>query len=118
MIKSEVMTRRFSVSPDVLWHDLIQTLTTVPGVTLGATDEARLEARFTTGVSATSWGENMIAKVESTDDGGSSVRITGQVRHTFLTTGWGERVHRRQFTRTLVSHLERGVASTPEEAEA
>lgn len=105
MIDSEVLERQFGVSPDELWQRLSKALTLVPGATLTVIDEQKREARFVTGVSSWSWGENMIATVARGNDGGALLHITGQVRHTFLSSSFGEALHRRGFTKNLLRQI-------------
>ena len=104
MVNPEVLVKDFGAAPDVLWKQLLSALATVDGATLVAANHDGKELRFMTGVTATSWGENMTATVLPSGNG-STLRIMGQVRHTFMTTSWGEKVHRRGFVRNLLALL-------------
>jgi len=65
-----------------------------------------MTASFKTGVTWTSWGQNMIARVEPLEGNGARLDITGQIRSTFLATNWGEELHEAGFVRGLTNALD------------
>lgn len=78
---------------DEVWQALRRALATMD---LKDPDEAERTARFGTGVSLTSWGEHMLARVVDLPTGGARVIVRGRPKGSFLTTSWGEDVHARQ----------------------
>ena len=83
---------------DEVWPALTRALATFD---LRDADDATRTARFSTGVSLTSWGENMIATVTDAAGGGARVTVRGRPKGSFLTTGWGEDVHARGVEKDL-----------------
>jgi len=69
-------------------------------------DEDNLTARFSTGVSLTSWGENMLARVEPGSAGGARVVVRGRAKGSFLTTKWGEDVHANAVEKDLRTSID------------
>lgn len=84
--------------PDEVWPALRRALATMD---LRDADEAARTARFSTGVSLTSWGEHMIAAVSGSNGHGARVTVRGRPRGSFLTTSWGEDVHAAGVERDL-----------------
>lgn len=76
-------------SADAVWSALNRALATMD---LRDVDDAAMTARFATGVSMTSWGEHMLARVTQHGQG-SRVTVRGRPKGSFLTTGWGEDLH-------------------------
>jgi hypothetical protein len=52
----------------------------------------------------------MIATMEALGVARTRLTVGGQMRHTFLSSGWGERVHARGFARDLERALDRAMA--------
>lgn len=73
-----------------VWHALRRALSTMD---LQDPDDAAHTARFSTGVSLTSWGEHMIARVAQGSTGGARVTVRGRAKGSLLTTEWGEEIH-------------------------
>lgn len=109
MRDNEVLTRDYDLPPKTLWETMKHALTRVDGVTLEEADDAEHQASFKTGVTWTSWGQNMIARVEPLGEARSRVTITGQMRHTFLSSNVGEELHEKGFIRNLTRAIEQAV---------
>lgn len=101
MAQRLVLNRVYPVSREALWELLEMVLTEVAGVTLIRTEADRKRATLQTGVTWTSWGQNMVATVEAMTPATARLTITGQVRHTFLSSGWGEALHAKGVARRL-----------------
>ena len=84
--------------PQEVWPALKRALATMD---LQDPDDEAMTARFGTGVSLTSWGEHMLAKVSGTDGGGSRITVRGRPKGSFLTTQLGEDLHAREVERDL-----------------
>jgi hypothetical protein len=110
MVDDEILTRTYKVAPELLWKAVKQALSTGIGATLKEVEEEQRRATFTTGISWTSWGENMVATVEPGQPTGSLLKVTGQPHTSILTTRWGEEVHQHQFTQNLVQAVERALS--------
>ena len=106
MIDHEILTHSFETTPEALWSAVKDALETMADVTLKRVEEERRRAIFTTAMSWTSWGENMVATVEPAQPTGSLLKITGQAHTSFLTTKWGEELHQHQFTKDLIRAVE------------
>jgi len=81
-----------------VWPALTRALATVD---LQDPDEERMTARFSTGISSTSWGQHMLATVTEVPAGGARVTVRGRPKGSFLTTGWGEDLHARGIEKDL-----------------
>jgi len=106
MVDAEILTRPFEATPESLWKAVKQALENSEGVVVKKVEEEGRRAIFTTGVSWTSWGENMVATVEAGQPTGSLLKLTGQPHTAFLTTKWGEELHQHQFTKNLIKGIE------------
>ena len=111
MVDDEILTRTYEVAPELLWKAVKQALSTVTDVTLKEVEEEQHRATFTTSMSWTSWGENMVATVESGQPTGSRLKVTGHPHTSILTTKWGEELHQHQFTKNLVQAVEQALRS-------
>jgi hypothetical protein len=103
----QVLMQDYQVPSDVLWTAVKRALTTVDGITLEQADDVQKTALFKTGVTWTSWGQNMIASVEPLGADAVRLHITGQIRNTFLSSNWGEELHEKGFVRGLTDALDR-----------
>jgi hypothetical protein len=112
MRDQQVLLRNYQVATEILWAVLKRALTTLDGVTLEQADDAEKIASFKTGVTWTSWGQNMSASVEPIGSEEVRLRITGQIRHTFLSSNWGEDLHKAGFVRGLTDFLDRTLAES------
>ncbi len=110
MRNQQVLIEDYRVSPDKLWEAVKTILTRVDGVTFEQADDAQKKASFKTGVTSTSWGQNMVAIIEPLGSEEARLHITGQLRHTFLSSNWGESVHAKTFVRTFTQALKQDLA--------
>jgi len=94
--------------PDAVWAALKRALATMD---LRDADDGQRTARFSTGVSLTSWGENMIARVDQAGSG-SRVTVRGRAKGSFLTTKWGEDVHAMGVEKDLRTSIDDALVQT------
>jgi hypothetical protein len=113
MVDDEILTRTYQVTPESLWNAVKEALSTCSDVTLKRVEEEPRRALFTTTMSWTSWGENMVATVEPGQTTGSLLKITGHAHTSFLTTKWGEELHQHQLTRNLIQAIEDALGKAP-----
>jgi hypothetical protein len=106
MRQRQVLVKQYTVAPDQLWAAIKQVLVTIDGVTLDQADDAQHTAAFKTGVTWTSWGQNMMARLQPI--GADQVQL--QIRHTFLASDWGEKIHQKGFARNLTAAIEDVIA--------
>jgi hypothetical protein len=112
----QVLVKQYAVNPDRLWAAIKQVLVTIDGVTLDQADDAQHTAAFKTGVTWTSWGQNMIAQLQPIGSDQVQLQINGQIRHTFLASDWGEKIHQKGFARNLTAAIEAAIAHPSHEA--
>jgi len=93
---------------DAVWNALKRALATMD---LRDADDANQTARFTTGVSLTSWGENMIARVDEAATG-ARVTVRGRAKGSSLTTKWGEDVHATGVEKDLRASIDDALVQT------
>lgn len=110
MRQKQVLIKHYSVTPDRLWEAIKQVLITVDGITLDRADDDQKTAFFKTGVTLTSWGQNMIAQIQPISPNQVQLQINGQIRHTFLASNWGEKLHQKGFTRNFAAALDAAIA--------
>jgi hypothetical protein len=110
MGQRKVLVKQYAVAPDRLWAAIKQALITIDGVTLEQADDAQKTASFTTGVTLTSWGQNMIARIQPIGSDQTQLQINGQIRHTFLSSNLGESLHQKGFVRNLTTALDQFIA--------
>lgn len=110
MVDDEILVRSYEMSPELLWKAVKEALSTGIDVTLKKVEEEERRAIFTTEVSWTSWGENMVATVEPDQSTGSLLKVKGHPHTSILTTKWGEELHQHQFTRNLVQAIEQALS--------
>jgi hypothetical protein len=84
--------------PDEVWGALQRALATMD---IKETDDDQRVARFSTGITLTSWGEHMLASVTDSAGGGSRITVRGRPKGSFLTTQWGEDLHAGEIERDL-----------------
>lgn len=90
-----------------VWPALTSALATMD---LKDADDAERTARFSTGVTLTSWGEHMIARVAELPTGGARIIVRGRAKGSFLTTGWGEDLHAREVEKDLQTSIDDALA--------
>jgi hypothetical protein len=109
MEERELFTHRFNgVDPDAVWSALKRVLATMD--LTGADDTARV-ARFSTGASATSWGQHIVAQVVERAPSGTILTVRGRPKASLLTTPWGEKRHARGVERQITADIEANLAS-------
>lgn len=96
-------------SAEEVWAALTRALATFD---LKEADDATRTARFATGVSLTSWGENMLAAVADASGGGARLTVRGRPKGSFLTTGWGEDVHAGKVEKDLRTAVDDALVQT------
>jgi hypothetical protein len=116
MRQRQVLVKQYAVAPDRLWAAIKQVLITVDGVTLDQADDAQKTAAFKTGVTWTSWGQNMIARLQPISSDQVQLHINGQIRHTFLASDWGEKLHQKGVARNLTAAIDDVMAHLSPEA--
>ena len=92
---------------DEVWPALQRALATMG---MQDADEAGMTARFSTGVSLTSWGEHMLAEVQPGAADGSRVTVRGRPKGSLFTTGWGEDVHAQGVEKDLRTAIDDALA--------
>lgn len=112
MRDQQVLLHSYQVPTETLWAALKHTLTILDGTTFVQADDAQKIVSFKTGMTATSWGQNMLASLEAIGPEEVKLLITGQIRHTFLSSNWGEDVHKSGFSRRLNHLLELTLAKS------
>ena len=111
MDERELFSNRYEqVDPDRLFGPVKRALATMA---LRDADDTRRTARFESGVSLTSWGENLLAEVTPDAVGGSKLTVHGRPEGSFLTTRWGEDVHARGVEKQLRKAVEDALAAAP-----
>ena len=110
MVNDEILTRAYEIAPESLWQAIKQALSNTEGVVVKKFEEEEHRATFTTSISWTSWGENMVATVAAGQPTGSLLKVTGEPHTSFMTTKWGEELHQHQFTRNLIQAIEEAVS--------
>ena len=93
MRKRQILSEKYDIAPDRLWTTLKEVLDAADGLTLVSADDAEHKARFRSGVTWTSWGQNMEAVVDVEQSTSSRLMISSQVHSTFCSTRWGEKIH-------------------------
>lgn len=76
---------------------------------LGSVDEGARTVIFSTGISTTSWGEELQAVVHEASTG-SRVEVQGKPKGTFLTTKWGEEIHANRIEKKLREGIDAALA--------
>jgi hemerythrin-like domain-containing protein len=92
-MSEKLFSRRYDVGPEMLLDFVQQAMAGLPTVTSYELAASGDRITFTTSFTLTSWGENMVAAVESDDRDGSILSVSGEPRVGALSTRWGEEVH-------------------------
>jgi len=98
--------RRYDVGPEMLLDFLQQVMAGLPNVTSYELDESGDQITFATSFSLTSWGEFMVASVESDGPDGSVLTVSGTPRVGALSNPWGEEIHAAAIEAQLFAALE------------
>ncbi len=107
---SQAFSLEVTAPPDVAFAALRRAVDEMDGASFGISDDAARSIEFRTGVTLTSWGEQMRATVTESQ-GGSTVQVDGKPTGTFLTTKWGEDVHGRTIEKRIRSGMDDALAS-------
>lgn len=100
----ELFSRHYQdVEPEALWSAVKGALATMD---MSHADEAARSARFSSGVSLTSWGEHMLALISGAGPAGSVLSVRVRAKGSFLTTKWGEDLHARGVEEQLVRAID------------
>ena len=93
MDERELFARTYEgVAPEDLWTAVKRALATMD---LKQADDGRREARFSTGISRMSWGQNMLASVTAGAAGESTLTVRGRPKVSLFSTKGGEEAHAR-----------------------
>lgn len=95
--------------PEQVWGALRRALGTV-GLT--SPDDETMTAWFSSGVSLTSWGENMVAAVASSGESGARVVVRGRPKASLFTARWGEDIHAQGVERDLRVAVDNALVQT------
>lgn len=95
--------------PEAVWAALQRALATMD---LKQADDDQMTARFSTGITLTSWGEHMLARVSGVDGGGARVTVRGRPKGSFLTTSWGEDRHAAEIENDLRRSIDDALVQT------
>ena len=106
MARTGLFTRRYDVNPEMLLDFLQQAMAQLPSITSYELADTLDRINFTTSLTFTSWGENMVAAVESDGGDGSVVTISGEPRVGMMSTPWGEEMHAATIENQLVAALD------------
>jgi hypothetical protein len=98
---SQVFALQLQAATDEVWPALKRAIDDMDGAKLGSVNDEERQLSFSTGVTLTSWGEHMTAKVVPAGDTASDVQVRGKPTGTFLTTKVGEQVHASTIERRL-----------------
>src|SRR5215213_6162286 len=93
MPRTGLFTRRYDVNAEMLLDFLQQAMAQLPSIASYELADSLDRLNFTTTLTFTSWGENMVAAVDSDGRDGSIVTISGEPRVGMLSTPWGEEMH-------------------------
>src|SRR5436190_480431 len=93
LMSEKLFSRHYDVGSEMLLDFLQQAMAGLPTVTSYQLDDSGDRITFTTSLTLTSWGENMVAAVESDGRDGSVLNVSGEPRVGALSTPWGEEIH-------------------------
>lgn len=102
---SQAFSFDVAAPPDAAFAALRRAVDAMDGASFGTADDSARSLEFTTGVTLTSWGEQMRATVTESP-AGSTIRVDGKPTGTFLTTKWGEDAHGRTIEKRLRSGMD------------
>jgi hemerythrin-like domain-containing protein len=106
MARTGLFTRRYDVNPEMLLDFLQQAMAQLPSIASYELADSLDGINFTTSLTFTSWGENMVATVDGDGGDGSIVTISGEPRVGMLSTPWGEELHAATIENQLVAALD------------
>jgi hemerythrin-like domain-containing protein len=103
---NELFSRRYDVGPEMLLDFLQQALTAMPTVASSRLVDGGDRIEFTTSLTLTSWGNNMVAAVDPDERGGAVLRVSGEPRVGLMSTPWGEEMHAATIETQLFAALD------------
>jgi hemerythrin-like domain-containing protein len=106
MSQNRLFGRTYDVSSEMLLDFLQQAMTGMPSITSHTLADSGDRINFTTSFTWTSWGENMVAVVETDGPDRSVLTVTGEPRVGLLSNRWGEEMHAATIEGQLFSALE------------
>jgi hemerythrin-like domain-containing protein len=106
MSQNGLFSRRYDVAPEMLLDFLQQAMAGMPTITSYELADSGDRINFTTSFTWTSWGENMVAAVESDGPDRSVLTVSGEPRVGLLSTPWGEEMHAATIESQLFSALD------------
>ena len=106
MSQNRLFGRAYDVSSEMLLDFLQQAMAGMPAITSYELAESGDRINFTTSFTWTSWGENMVAAVESDGPDRSVLTVTGEPRVGLLSNRWGEEMHAATIEGQLYAALE------------
>jgi len=106
MSKNELFSRNYDVESEMLIDFLQQAMASMPTVTWYELADSGDRIDFRTSFTLTSWGDNMVATVETGDDGRSALMVSGEPRAGLLSTPWGEEIHAATIETQLLSAID------------
>ena len=109
---SQVFALQFEAPTEQVWSALKRAIDDMDGAKFGSANDDERQLEFSTGVTTTSWGEEMQATVAPVGESASEVRVSGKPKGTFLTTKTGEHMHANTIERRLRRAMEQQLATT------
>jgi len=92
-MSEKLFSRHYDVGSEMLLDFLQQAMAGLPTITSYQLDDSGDRITFTTSLTLTSWGENMVAAAQSDGRDGSVLHVSGEPRVGALSTPWGEELH-------------------------
>jgi hemerythrin superfamily protein len=105
-VSETLFSRRYDVGPEMLLDFLQQAMAGLPTVTSYKLADNGDRIAFTTSLTLTSWGENMVAAVEDDGNDWCVLTVSGEPRVGVLSTPWGEEIHAATIESQLFAALE------------
>jgi hemerythrin-like domain-containing protein len=105
-VSETLFSRRYDVGPEMLLDFLQQAMAGLPTVTSYELADSGDRIVFTTALTLTSWGENMVAAVEDDGNDWCVLSVSGEPRVGALSTPWGEELHAATIESQLFAALD------------
>ncbi len=90
---TQTFTLIYDADPDTVWQGLQKAVDAIDGAKLETVHADDKKLGFSTGITSTSWGQELDARVEARSQGGTQIHVRGTPKGTFLATTWGEKLH-------------------------
>jgi len=104
-----LFSRHYELAPEMLLDFAQQAMAALPTVTSYELAESGDQINFSTSYTWTSWGQNMVAVVESDGSDGSMLTVSGEPRVGAMSTPWGEEMHATTIESQLYAAIEPSV---------